>query len=148
MDKIPRKNLCGLQFWLIFTKHLQFWVIFFRLSSFLKASMPPSLGSMDRFLSSIIEANNIVLGMVICEIYWRFLNVISNNVAILSSKSVLFEASMTSLQVQAIYSTCWCVNSNSVFFVFTGTFEPTLVLLWSGRLIHACDCEILVCSTN
>lgn len=65
---------------------------------------------------------------------WSVGNGSSVNVAILSSESVLFEASITSLQVQAIYSTRWYVKIYSIqilFLCFYWNFESDFGS-WAG----------------
>ena len=90
---------------------------------------------------------------------WSVGNGSSVNVAILTSKSVLFEASMNSLQVQVISSTCCYVKIYSIRILFSlfllellndiidfGSWAwLSVTTVWSGRLIHACACEILDC---
>ena len=90
---------------------------------------------------------------------WSVGNGSSVDVAILSSKSVLFEASMNSLQVQVISSTCCYVKIYSIRILFSlfllellndiidfGSWAwLSVTTVWSGRLTHACACEILDC---
>ena len=73
---------------------------------------------------------------------WSVGNGSSVNVAILSSKSVLFEASMNSLQVQVISSTCCYVKIYSIRILFSLFLLELLndIIDWLVGLIICNNC--------